>query len=61
MTSAEYRKKAEKLLTGWAPTNMPDGVVEQAAVWASLANAAAIEEQGQAALEAQDQAVRCGE
>jgi len=46
MTSSEYREKAETLLTSWGVSDMPHGVVEQAAVWAQLATAAAIEEQG---------------
>ncbi|MER6617062.1 hypothetical protein [Streptomyces xantholiticus] len=48
MTSNEYRDKAENLLTSWHPADMPRGIVEQAAVWAQLATAAAISEQGQA-------------
>ncbi|MFF3326090.1 hypothetical protein [Streptomyces sp. NPDC002889] len=49
MTSAEYRKEAEQLLArrdgGLDPSQRS---IEQAAVWAQLATAAAIEEQGKA-------------
>jgi hypothetical protein len=48
VTSNDYREQAEKLLIGRAPGDMPQRVVEQAAVWAQLATAAAISEQGQA-------------
>ncbi|MEW2083491.1 hypothetical protein [Streptomyces sp. NPDC005283] len=48
MTSAEYRAEAEKLLTSQHHLDVPPRIVDQAAVWAQLATAAAIEEQGQA-------------
>ncbi|MFD4141172.1 hypothetical protein [Streptomyces sp. NPDC058572] len=48
MTSNEYREQAEKLLTSRHKDDLPQRLVEQAAVWAQLATAAAISEQGQA-------------
>lgn len=48
MTSAEYREQAEKLLTSRHPHDMSPVIVAQAAVWAQLATAVAIEEEGQA-------------
>jgi hypothetical protein len=48
MTSAEYRAKAEQLLTSKSHEYLEPRIVEQAAVWAQLATAAAIEERGQA-------------
>ncbi|MFG2330181.1 hypothetical protein ACGFMM_11205 [Streptomyces sp. NPDC048604] len=44
MTSAEYRERAEDLLTGDRPEFISAWAVEQAAVWAQLATAAAISE-----------------
>ncbi|MFI2367283.1 hypothetical protein [Streptomyces sp. NPDC018833] len=47
MTSAEYRKRAENALRpAFRPVTAQD--IAEAAVWAQLATAAAIEEQGQA-------------
>ncbi|MFF2640333.1 hypothetical protein ACFVUB_11120 [Streptomyces niveus] len=46
MTAAEYRARAERLLTdkqGFAM--VPDRAVREAAVWADLATSAAISEQ----------------
>jgi hypothetical protein len=54
MTSAEYRARAVQLLTGWHTNGLtqvaevPPAVVAQAAVWAQLATAAAIEQAQQA-------------
>lgn len=50
MTSAEYRERAEKLLTKYPSGYLEPGALEQAAVWAQLANAAAITEAAQAAI-----------
>ncbi|WP_187280265.1 hypothetical protein [Streptomyces sp. IB2014 016-6] len=50
LTSTEYRARAERLLTekqGFS--EVPERNVRQAAVWADLAIAAAIEETGQVA------------
>ena len=44
MTSIEYRKRAEALLNSDQPQFLRSAVVEQAAVWAQLATAAAIAE-----------------
>ncbi|MFI5803014.1 hypothetical protein [Streptomyces sp. NPDC051561] len=48
MTSEEYRAKAEDLLTSRHRSDLPGVYVEQAAVWAQLAVAAAITETGKA-------------
>lgn len=54
MTSAEYREKAEKLLTTrTVGGDLAEGAVGQATAWALLANAAATEELAKV--------VRCGE
>ena len=54
MTSAEYRERAEQLLTRRGDYLDPTQTsIEQAAVWAQLATAAAIEEQGQAVRDAE--------
>ncbi|MFF0741988.1 hypothetical protein ACFYVL_16480 [Streptomyces sp. NPDC004111] len=50
MTSKEYRERAEQLLTGRHPHDLPDRYIRQAAVWAQLATAAAIEETTQPAI-----------
>ena len=50
MTSADYRKRAEKLLTADQPQFISSGAVEQAAVWAQLATAAALTEAATAAI-----------
>ncbi|QGZ50390.1 hypothetical protein GPZ77_20290 [Streptomyces sp. QHH-9511] len=52
MTSAEYRARAEKLLTSQHPLDLNPTVVEQAAVWAQLATAAAITEANDRKIEA---------
>ena len=44
MTSIEYRERAEALLTTDQPQFIRPDMVEQAAVWAQLATAAAIAE-----------------
>ncbi|MFI9207461.1 hypothetical protein ACIGW7_04850 [Streptomyces sp. NPDC053253] len=44
MTSTEYRARAEKLLTSRHPSDLSPSIVEQAAVWAQLATAAALTE-----------------
>ncbi|MFE5936041.1 hypothetical protein ACFQ69_11705 [Streptomyces sp. NPDC056470] len=44
MTSTEYRARAEQLLTSQHHLDLDPAVVEQAAVWAQLATAAAITE-----------------
>ncbi|MFB7422571.1 hypothetical protein ACFC0K_04775 [Streptomyces hydrogenans] len=44
MTSTEYRARAEKLLTSKHPLDLSQHVIDQAAVWAQLATAAAIAE-----------------
>ncbi|MFF0745657.1 hypothetical protein ACFYVL_35220 [Streptomyces sp. NPDC004111] len=44
MTSQEYRERAEQLLTGRHPHDVPERYIRQARVWAQLATAAAIEE-----------------
>lgn len=41
MTSAEYRERAERLLTAHPSDNLPARNVEQAAVWVQLAHVAA--------------------
>lgn len=49
MTSADYREQARKLLTTRTiGGELPEQAIEQAAVWAQLATAAAIEEQARA-------------
>lgn len=50
MTSADYRERAEALLTADEPQFISSGAVEQAAVWAQLATAAAITEAAEAAI-----------
>ena len=52
MTSNEYRARAEKLLNSQHPLDMDPAVVEQAAVWAQLATAAAITETSEQKTEA---------
>jgi hypothetical protein len=47
MTSQQYRARAEQLLTSQHHLDLSPAVVAQAAVWAQLATAAAIEEQTQ--------------
>ncbi|MFE5629939.1 hypothetical protein [Streptomyces sp. NPDC056543] len=44
MTSNDYRAEAEKLLTSDHPRHLSPAIVDQAAVWAQLATAAAIVE-----------------
>ena len=41
MDSTEYRARAERLLTSQHPLDLNPAVIEQAAVWAALAQAAA--------------------
>ncbi|MBT2368022.1 hypothetical protein J7E88_22580 [Streptomyces sp. ISL-10] len=48
MTSQEYRQRAEALLTSRYCDDLSPRLVEQAAVWAQLTTAAAIEEQRKA-------------
>lgn len=52
MTSNECRARAEKLLTSRHPNDLSPAVVEQAAVWAQLATAAAITEAAEQKAEA---------
>ncbi|MFF8281029.1 hypothetical protein ACF05T_34095 [Streptomyces lateritius] len=52
MTSNEYRERAERLLTRQHPLDLSPAVVEQAAVWAQLATAAAITETAELKAEA---------
>ncbi|MFF8610003.1 hypothetical protein ACF06X_29220 [Streptomyces sp. NPDC015346] len=44
MDSTQYRERAEQLLSRQHPLDLSPAVVEQAAVWAQLATAAAITE-----------------
>ncbi|MFF5919570.1 hypothetical protein ACFY8C_14610 [Streptomyces flavochromogenes] len=44
MDSTEYRARAERLLTSQHPLDLNPVVIEQAAVWAQLATAAATTE-----------------
>lgn len=44
MNSTDYRRRAEELLNSKPPMELYPRVIEQAAVWAQLATAAAISE-----------------
>ncbi|MFC8274918.1 hypothetical protein ACFUJR_20745 [Streptomyces sp. NPDC057271] len=52
MDSTEYRAEAEKLLTSDHPRHLSPVIVDQAAVWAQLATAAAIVEAAELKAEA---------